>query len=65
MQIEYISHPREYYLNTEEGIPIAPAVVINEEVITEGEGIEKTEIISAIVRHQVKPAAESSQNSFK
>lgn len=61
VDIEIISKPKAEY-HTDEyfelGLPVAPAVMVGEEVVVEGSGISQDRVEAAICRHLGLPVPE-------
>lgn len=54
LDIEVISKPKADYLTDEYfelDLPVAPAVMVNEEVVVEGEDVSQHEVEACICRH--------------
>jgi hypothetical protein len=54
VDIEVISNPKAYYMNDEYfalDLPVAPAIMVADEIITEGVDIEDHKVEMAICRH--------------
>jgi|GEM_PF-670681 len=54
IEVEIISKPREAYRSEEYarlGLPVAPAIMIGEEVIVQGKDIDEEELEAAVRRH--------------
>jgi len=54
IEIEVTSKPKQEYLTDEYfalDLPVAPAVMVGEEIITEGEDVEDYKVEAAICRH--------------
>jgi hypothetical protein len=54
LDIEVISKPKADYLTDEYfelDLPVAPAVMVNEEVVVEGEDVSQHEVETCICRH--------------
>ena len=54
IEVEIISNPRETYQSKEHarlGLPVAPAIMIGEEVIVQGKDVSEEELEAAICLH--------------
>ncbi len=59
VEFEIISHPRDHYKTTDwqqENLPAAPAIMIDDEVVTAGKDIKEELLEAAICSHLGLPA---------
>lgn len=62
IEIETISKPKEEYQTDEYfelDLPVAPAVMVGEEIVVEGSDVEEIELETVICRHLGLPTPES------
>lgn len=67
IKIEIISKPKAEYITDEYfelDLPVAPAVMVGEEVVVEGSDVAQYEIETAICRHLSLPMPEKEQKGF-
>ncbi len=66
-QFVVISHPRDHYKTTawqEENLPVAPAIMIDEEVVTAGKDIKEGILEATICRHLGLPVPSTNKGGF-
>jgi hypothetical protein len=62
LDIETISKPKEEYMTDEYfdlDLPVAPAVMVNDDIVAEGTDVSEKELEAAICRHLDRVASES------
>lgn len=67
IEIETISKPKAEYITDEYfelKLPVAPAVMVGDEIVVEGEGVSQDKVEAAICRHLGLPTPEPQKKGF-